>query len=211
MSVCVCFPVWKGRVEVFQSHFWRLRDVPVYRGELLGYQVCQRWAASHWWVSSVLKFRGLISWTWGQQGLSINLFNNTFFQPVLRHSSSTQWGSSFLELKTAACWSSVNHELLLGRASLGRRAKSSSSTTHGQSDLQQQLLVHCQAAYYLKLCQFFRISILFDGSLEILNATTNDEGVYTCFAENDRGKANSSGYLTITGQWICAYTERQVG
>uniref|UniRef100_A0A671Z122 Contactin 1b n=1 Tax=Sparus aurata TaxID=8175 RepID=A0A671Z122_SPAAU len=43
-----------------------------------------------------------------------------------------------------------------------------------------------------------RISILFDGSLEILNATTNDEGVYTCFAENDRGKANSSGYLTIT-------------
>uniref|UniRef100_A0AAX7SDH4 Contactin 1b n=1 Tax=Astatotilapia calliptera TaxID=8154 RepID=A0AAX7SDH4_ASTCA len=44
-----------------------------------------------------------------------------------------------------------------------------------------------------------RISIMFDGSLEILNATKNDEGVYTCFAENDRGKANSSGYLTITG------------
>uniref|UniRef100_A0A669CIA3 Contactin 1b n=1 Tax=Oreochromis niloticus TaxID=8128 RepID=A0A669CIA3_ORENI len=43
-----------------------------------------------------------------------------------------------------------------------------------------------------------RISIMFDGSLEILNATKNDEGVYTCFAENDRGKANSSGYLTIT-------------
>uniref|UniRef100_A0A8C4ILW3 Contactin 1b n=1 Tax=Dicentrarchus labrax TaxID=13489 RepID=A0A8C4ILW3_DICLA len=43
-----------------------------------------------------------------------------------------------------------------------------------------------------------RISILFDGSLEILNATKNDEGLYTCFAENDRGKANSSGYLTIT-------------
>uniref|UniRef100_A0A8D0D413 Contactin 1b n=1 Tax=Sander lucioperca TaxID=283035 RepID=A0A8D0D413_SANLU len=43
-----------------------------------------------------------------------------------------------------------------------------------------------------------RISIMFDGSLEILNATTNDEGVYTCFAENDKGKANSSGYLTIT-------------
>uniref|UniRef100_A0A4W6D915 Contactin 1b n=1 Tax=Lates calcarifer TaxID=8187 RepID=A0A4W6D915_LATCA len=43
-----------------------------------------------------------------------------------------------------------------------------------------------------------RISIMFDGSLEILNATKNDEGTYTCFAENDRGKANSSGYLTIT-------------
>lgn len=46
----------------------------------------------------------------------------------------------------------------------------------------------------------FSISILFDGSLEILNATKNDEGVYTCFAENGRGKANSSGYLTIAGQ-----------
>lgn len=45
----------------------------------------------------------------------------------------------------------------------------------------------------------FSISILFDGSLEIRNATKNDEGVYTCFAENGRGKANSSGYLTITG------------
>lgn len=49
----------------------------------------------------------------------------------------------------------------------------------------------------------FSISILFDGSLEILNATKNDEGVYTCFAENGRGKANSSGYLTITGQRAC--------
>ncbi|KAJ8008778.1 hypothetical protein DPEC_G00081950 [Dallia pectoralis] len=43
-----------------------------------------------------------------------------------------------------------------------------------------------------------RISIMFDGSLEILNATRNDKGVYTCFAENDKGKANSSGVLTIT-------------
>lgn len=46
----------------------------------------------------------------------------------------------------------------------------------------------------------FSISVLFDGSLEILNATKNDEGFYTCFAENGRGKANSSGYLTVTGQ-----------
>lgn len=43
---------------------------------------------------------------------------------------------------------------------------------------------------------------MFDGTLEILNATRNDEGLYTCFAENDRGKANSSGYLTITGVWM---------
>lgn len=43
-----------------------------------------------------------------------------------------------------------------------------------------------------------RISVMFDGSLEILNATKNDEGVYTCFAENNRGKANSTGTLTIT-------------
>ena len=40
---------------------------------------------------------------------------------------------------------------------------------------------------------------MFDGTLEILNATNNDEGTYNCFVENDRGKANSSGYLTITG------------
>uniref|UniRef100_A0A673BVK0 Contactin 1b n=1 Tax=Sphaeramia orbicularis TaxID=375764 RepID=A0A673BVK0_9TELE len=43
-----------------------------------------------------------------------------------------------------------------------------------------------------------RISIMYDGSLEILNATKNDEGLYTCLAENDRGKGSSSGYLTIT-------------
>ncbi|KAI1883426.1 hypothetical protein AGOR_G00231310 [Albula goreensis] len=43
-----------------------------------------------------------------------------------------------------------------------------------------------------------RIRIWQDGSLEILNATKMDEGRYTCFAENDRGKANSTGALTIT-------------
>lgn len=51
----------------------------------------------------------------------------------------------------------------------------------------------------------FSTSIHFDGSLEILNATKNDEGVYTCFAENDKGKANSSGYLTITGKEVSVY------
>ncbi|XP_035258167.1 contactin 1b isoform X2 [Anguilla anguilla] len=42
-----------------------------------------------------------------------------------------------------------------------------------------------------------RLRVWDDGSLEILNATRQDEGTYTCFAENDRGKANSSGVLTI--------------
>ncbi|XP_018603052.1 contactin 1b isoform X2 [Scleropages formosus] len=43
-----------------------------------------------------------------------------------------------------------------------------------------------------------RIRVWDDGSLEIFNATKMDEGRYTCFAENDRGKANSTGTLTIT-------------
>ncbi|GAA6064922.1 contactin-1a, partial [Tachysurus ichikawai] len=37
-----------------------------------------------------------------------------------------------------------------------------------------------------------------DGSLEIHNVTKSDEGRYTCFAENDRGKANSTGSLSVT-------------
>uniref|UniRef100_A0A8C7FG75 Contactin 1 n=1 Tax=Oncorhynchus kisutch TaxID=8019 RepID=A0A8C7FG75_ONCKI len=43
-----------------------------------------------------------------------------------------------------------------------------------------------------------RMLIWEDGSLEILNVTRADEGRYTCFAENDRGKANSTGFLSIT-------------
>ncbi|KAM9376463.1 contactin-1a [Pholidichthys leucotaenia] len=43
-----------------------------------------------------------------------------------------------------------------------------------------------------------RVFIWEDGSLEILNVTRADEGEYTCFAQNDRGKANSTGYLTVT-------------
>ncbi|TSK13409.1 Contactin-1a [Bagarius yarrelli] len=43
-----------------------------------------------------------------------------------------------------------------------------------------------------------RIFIWEDGSLELLNVTKSDEGRYTCFAENDRGKANSTGFLTVT-------------
>ncbi|KAJ8373251.1 hypothetical protein AAFF_G00266980 [Aldrovandia affinis] len=45
-----------------------------------------------------------------------------------------------------------------------------------------------------------RVRIWDDGSLEILNVTKMDEGRYTCFAENDRGKANSTGTLSITGE-----------
>lgn len=39
-----------------------------------------------------------------------------------------------------------------------------------------------------------------DGTLEIVNVTQADEGRYTCFAENDRGKANSTGSLVVTGE-----------
>ncbi|XP_004563822.3 contactin-1a [Maylandia zebra] len=42
-----------------------------------------------------------------------------------------------------------------------------------------------------------RVFIWEDGSLEILNVTRADEGRYTCFAENDRGKANSTGDLLV--------------
>ncbi|KAI4877290.1 hypothetical protein NFI96_011836, partial [Prochilodus magdalenae] len=42
-----------------------------------------------------------------------------------------------------------------------------------------------------------RIFIWEDGSLEIHNITKSDEGKYTCFAENDRGKANSTGSLSV--------------
>uniref|UniRef100_A0A674P8R2 Contactin 1 n=1 Tax=Takifugu rubripes TaxID=31033 RepID=A0A674P8R2_TAKRU len=42
-----------------------------------------------------------------------------------------------------------------------------------------------------------RVFIWEDGSLEILNVTRADEGRYTCFAENDRGKANSTGSLLV--------------
>uniref|UniRef100_A0A8C1XQU1 Contactin 1 n=1 Tax=Cyprinus carpio TaxID=7962 RepID=A0A8C1XQU1_CYPCA len=43
-----------------------------------------------------------------------------------------------------------------------------------------------------------RIFIWPDGSLELLNITKSDEGKYICFAENDRGRANSSGSLSVT-------------
>nr|XP_048692016.1 contactin-1 [Caretta caretta] len=43
-----------------------------------------------------------------------------------------------------------------------------------------------------------RISIWDDGSLEIVNITKLDQGSYTCFAENNQGKANSTGTLEIT-------------
>ncbi|KAI3371148.1 hypothetical protein L3Q82_023779, partial [Scortum barcoo] len=46
-----------------------------------------------------------------------------------------------------------------------------------------------------------RVFIWEDGSLEILNVTRADEGRYTCFAENDRGKANSTGSLLVTGKF----------
>ncbi|XP_053114234.1 contactin-1 isoform X2 [Hemicordylus capensis] len=43
-----------------------------------------------------------------------------------------------------------------------------------------------------------RIRIWYDGSLEIINVTVADGGNYTCFVENNKGKANSSSTLIIT-------------
>ncbi|NXX23887.1 CNTN1 protein, partial [Podargus strigoides] len=43
-----------------------------------------------------------------------------------------------------------------------------------------------------------RIHIWDDGSLEIINIKKLDEGRYTCFAENNQGKANSTGVLEMT-------------
>ncbi|XP_066489779.1 contactin-1 [Tiliqua scincoides] len=43
-----------------------------------------------------------------------------------------------------------------------------------------------------------RIHIWYDGSLEIINATVADAGNYTCFVQNNKGKANSSSTLIIT-------------
>ncbi|KAM4573818.1 contactin-1a isoform 1-T3 [Odontesthes bonariensis] len=48
------------------------------------------------------------------------------------------------------------------------------------------------------LSNLSRIFIWEDGSLEIRNVRRSDEGRYTCFAENDRGKANSTGSLLVT-------------
>ncbi|KAG9490214.1 contactin-1 isoform X2 [Eleutherodactylus coqui] len=42
-----------------------------------------------------------------------------------------------------------------------------------------------------------RVAIWDDGSLEIINITVLDEGSYTCFAENNRGKANSTTTLSV--------------
>uniref|UniRef100_A0A670JFC4 Contactin 1 n=1 Tax=Podarcis muralis TaxID=64176 RepID=A0A670JFC4_PODMU len=43
-----------------------------------------------------------------------------------------------------------------------------------------------------------RIRIWYDGSLEIINVTAADAGNYTCFVENNKGKANSTTTLLTT-------------
>lgn len=53
----------------------------------------------------------------------------------------------------------------------------------------------------ISFCFLHRVFIWEDGSLEILNVTRADEGRYTCFAENDRGKANSTGSLLVLGEF----------
>ncbi|MEQ2177710.1 hypothetical protein GOODEAATRI_006440 [Goodea atripinnis] len=47
-----------------------------------------------------------------------------------------------------------------------------------------------------------RMFIWENGSLEILNVMPADEGRYTCFAENDWGKANSTHPLVVTGKLL---------
>uniref|UniRef100_UPI0037E7536E contactin-1a-like n=1 Tax=Semicossyphus pulcher TaxID=241346 RepID=UPI0037E7536E len=72
-----------------------------------------------------------------------------------------------------------------------------------------RVVIHCRpkaapkpSFYWSKdtelLSNSTRVFIWEDGSLEILNVTRADEGRYTCFAENDRGKANSTGSLLVT-------------
>uniref|UniRef100_A0A3Q3JLT3 Ig-like domain-containing protein n=1 Tax=Monopterus albus TaxID=43700 RepID=A0A3Q3JLT3_MONAL len=46
-----------------------------------------------------------------------------------------------------------------------------------------------------------RLFIWEDGRLEILNVTEADEGSYTCFVENDWGKAKSTGSLEVKGKF----------
>ncbi|XP_078424599.1 contactin 1b [Cetorhinus maximus] len=43
-----------------------------------------------------------------------------------------------------------------------------------------------------------RMSIWANGTLEIRELSKTDEGSYTCFADNNRGKANSTGTLSVT-------------
>uniref|UniRef100_H3A356 Contactin 1 n=1 Tax=Latimeria chalumnae TaxID=7897 RepID=H3A356_LATCH len=72
-----------------------------------------------------------------------------------------------------------------------------------------RLIVHCKPKAAPKprffwskgtemLTNSSRMSVWRDGTLEILNVTKMDEGSYTCVAENKRGKANSTGTLSIT-------------
>lgn len=70
------------------------------------------------------------------------------------------------------------------------RSELTQRSSHG--DLSRA--IHIQSVFHDR-----RIFIWPDGTLELLNVTKSDEGKYTCFAENDRGRANGTGSLSVTG------------
>lgn len=65
----------------------------------------------------------------------IKTMSAVFLQLVLLRLSLTPWSTSSSELKMGVWWLSANPELLLDHDSRGQRAKSSSLTIHGQSNL----------------------------------------------------------------------------
>ncbi len=49
----------------------------------------------------------------------------------------------------------------------------------------------------------FRITLLPDGTLRIINVTKMDGGNYACLARNQFGAASTTGRLLVTGMDYC--------
>uniref|UniRef100_A0A667XLY7 Contactin 1b n=1 Tax=Myripristis murdjan TaxID=586833 RepID=A0A667XLY7_9TELE len=105
-----------------------------------------------------------------------------------------RWYKDGFMVKIAFCWLPLKR---LGSENMCVSFNTSSSLMTQQCvGFITLAFIHCR--HYNSNYGKGDISIMDDGTLEIRNATKYDEGVYTCFAQNDRGKANSSGILTIT-------------